>query len=99
VCEPDSEPPEPPAWRFEPPTEATRAALWAGAGPRRDEAGLNTLLSDPYPLARMIAASSLARRESRGAHRRADHPRPDPALDGVHMVVGADGTLRSERWL
>jgi L-aspartate oxidase len=87
-----------PAGRFEPPTVETRAALWRHAGPRRDAAGLERLLDDPYPLARMIAAAALARRESRGAHRRADFPRRDPALDGVHFTCGPGDEVRSERW-
>jgi L-aspartate oxidase len=88
-----------PAHRFEPPAEATRAALWRNAGPRRTPEALEALLGDPYPLARLIAATALARRESRGAHRRADLPRPDPALDGVHLVVGPDAGVRPERWV
>jgi L-aspartate oxidase len=98
VAEPSGPRPAPPAERFEPPTEATRAALWANAGPRRTPEALESLLADPYPLARLIAATALARRESRGAHRRADFPRPDPAFDGVHLVVGAGGEVRPERW-
>jgi L-aspartate oxidase len=92
------EPPEPPSWRFTPPTAATREAVWRGAGPLRDQAQLERLLADPYPLARMIARSALTRRESRGAHRRSDFPLPDPALDGVHVAVGADGEPRLVRW-
>ncbi len=88
-----------PSRRFEPPTEATRGAMWVNAGPRRTPEALESLLGDPYPLARLIAANALARRESRGAHRRADFPRPDPALDGVHFVVGPGGDVRAERWI
>ena len=87
-----------PRRRFEPPTAETRAAMWRHAGPRRDEESLAGLLDDPYPLARLIARSAIERRESRGAHRRSDFPLPDPALDGVHLVVGADGRIRHERW-
>jgi L-aspartate oxidase len=87
-----------PADRFEPPSVETRAALWRQAGPRRDAAGLERLLDDPYPLARMIAASALAREESRGAHRRADFPSPDAALDGIHFVSGPAAELSRERW-
>ena len=86
-----------PRARFGPPAEATRAALWANAGPRRTAEALETLLDDPYPLARMIAAGALARRESRGAHRRADFPRPDPQLDGHHLVVEPSGDVHAER--
>ncbi|HEY8467205.1 MAG TPA: FAD-dependent oxidoreductase [Solirubrobacterales bacterium] len=87
------------SWRFDPPTVETRAAVWRCAGPRRDAAGLRQLLEDPYPLARLIATAALAREESRGAHRRADFPLPDPELDGTHIVVTPEGTVRQERWL
>jgi L-aspartate oxidase len=87
-----------PERRFEPPTTQTRAALWRRAGPRRDAAGLERLLDDPYPLARMIASTALARRESRGAHRRTDYPRPDTRLDGVHFIAGPDEAIHEERW-
>ncbi len=92
-------PPEQPDWRFEPPTLATREAVWSLAGPRREPARLERLLDDEYPLARLIAAAALARRESRGVHRRADCPLPDPALDAAHLIVAPDGTLRLERWI
>jgi len=87
-----------PEWRFEPPMEATREAIWRRAGPRRDAATLEPLLDDPYPLARLIARAALDRRESRGPHRRTDHPLRDPALDGVHIVLGPGDQARSERW-
>jgi L-aspartate oxidase len=80
------------------PTEQTRAALWRHAGLQRDPAGLARLLDDPFPLARLIAASCLAREESRGAHQRTDHPGADPALDGVHTLVGGGTAPRFELW-
>ena len=92
------DPPAPPEWRFTPPAETTRDAVWRYAGPRRDAGSLEALVADPYPLARMVALSALERRESRGAHRRSDHPAPDPAMDRVHVVVGPDGSLRHQRW-
>jgi L-aspartate oxidase len=88
----------PAATRFVPPSAATRAALWRLAGLERDAAGLTELAADDYPLARLTAVSGLARAESRGAHQRRDHPGPDPALDGHHVVVDAAGTARLERW-
>jgi L-aspartate oxidase len=91
-------PPPLPEWRFEPPTAATRDAVWRLAGPRRDAAALAALLDDPYPLARLIALGALERRESRGPHRRSDYPLRQPELDGVHFVLGADGSTRRERW-
>jgi L-aspartate oxidase len=87
-----------PAWRFEPPTAETRESVWRHAGPQRDAASLEPLLDDPYPLARLIARASLDRRESRGPHRRADHPLQDPDLDGVHVAIEGDESLRTERW-
>jgi L-aspartate oxidase len=71
-------------------TQASRVALWRDAGIERDADGLRTLLEDPYPLVRLLAASALAREESRGAHQRRDFPALDPALDDHHTVVGAD---------
>jgi L-aspartate oxidase len=87
-----------PSWRFKPPTEATRAAVWEHAGPERDFEHLNGLLGDPYPLAGAIAASAIERCESRGVHRRRDYPLPDPRLDGIHLVVEPTGTIRADRW-
>lgn len=72
--------------------------MWEHAGPRRSEESLRALLSDPYPLARLIAASALAREESRGAHIRSDRPQTDPNLDCIHFVVESSGNLRKERW-
>jgi L-aspartate oxidase len=80
------------------PTEQTRAALWRHAGLQRDATGLGRLLDDPFPLARLIAASCLAREESRGAHQRTDHPGTDPALDGMHTLVGGGTAPRFELW-
>jgi L-aspartate oxidase len=92
------EPPAPGKWRFEPPTEATRDAVWALAGPRRDPERLSRLLEDPFPLASSIATLALARRESRGGHLRSDFPGVNPELDGIHFVLAVDGELRRESW-
>jgi L-aspartate oxidase len=69
---------------------STRAALWREAGIARSGEGLTRLLGDPHPLARLIARCALARRESRGAHRREDHPARDPALDHRHVVIAGE---------
>src|SRR5829696_8566656 len=97
--------PEPPAAarpdaaiRTVPPPDETRAALWRHAGLQRDPAGLRELLDDPFPLARLIGASCLAREESRGAHQRLDHPDTDPALDRMHTLVEADEQPSFEQW-
>ncbi len=87
------------AWRFEPPTVTTREAVWKHAGPQRDAAGLQPLLDDPYPLARLIARAALERCETRGVHRRSDFALPDPDLDHAHLVVDRGGELRLERWI
>ena len=94
----DGPPPPSPGWRFQPPTERTRADVWELAGPRRRGDQLERLLDDPYPLARLIAAAGLARRESRGSHRRSDFPLPDHELDAIHLMVGPAEALRTERW-
>ena len=93
-------PPRPPLpeWRFEPPAEATRDAVWRLAGPLRRPEQLRELREDPYPLARAIATSALERVESRGGHLRADRPGIDPELDGIHIVLGPDGDTRREAW-
>ena len=91
--------PAPPEWRFVPPTDETREAVWRYAGPMRNPDDLARLISDPYPLAGAIAASALARTESRGGHLRVDCPETDPALDGIHFVIAPDGTARREEWL
>jgi len=90
-------PPQPPEWRFEPPTEATRDAVWRLAGPLRRPEELRELLADPYPLAAAIARCALERHESRGGHLRADFPALDPEFDGVHFVFGSN-EVRRERW-
>ncbi|MEA2362805.1 MAG: L-aspartate oxidase [Thermoleophilaceae bacterium] len=99
-----SDPEPPPYVAFDeaihttPPPDETRAALWRHAGLRREPAGLRRLLDDPFPLARLIAASCLAREESRGAHQRADHPDTDPALDHMHTLVAGAAPPRFEQW-
>jgi L-aspartate oxidase len=95
---PAPSPPPPPDWRFDPPTEATRDAVWRLAGPLRRPEQLRTLLDDPYPLARAVAAAALEREESRGGHLRTDLPHIDPAWDGIHIVLGPDGATRREEW-
>jgi L-aspartate oxidase len=91
--------PEPPQWRFEPPSEETRDAVWRYAGPMRNPDDLARLISNPYPLARAIGASALDRAESRGGHLRRDRPDTDPDLDAIHVVVHPDGSVSEEHWL
>ena len=83
---------------LERPARATQAALWRDAGIVRTRAGLERLLGDPHPLARLIAACALRREESRGAHQRTDCPDTDPALHHRHTVIGADERPHPSRW-
>jgi L-aspartate oxidase len=90
---------EPPAGGPNPvPPRDTRAALWRLAGIEREAAQLRELLDDPFPLARMIAASALAREESRGAHQRADFPDADERFAGRHAVARGGDEPRFEHW-
>jgi L-aspartate oxidase len=93
-----AESPALPDWHFEPPTEATREAVWRLAGPLRNPTDLAALISNPYPLATAIATAALNRRESRGGHLRSDCPDTDAELDGIHFVLSPDGNVRREEW-
>jgi L-aspartate oxidase len=91
---------EPVAAGVKPPplSEESREALWRHAGLERDGPGLQTLTGDPYPLVRLIGGSALAREESRGAHRRRDHPDRDPELDDRHVMLEDGAAPVLERW-
>jgi L-aspartate oxidase len=89
----------PSSWRFDPPQQRTREAVWRLAGPLRRAEELALLERDPYPLARAIGAGANARRESRGGHRRDDFPALDPELDGIHLVQNPKGEIRHESWV
>ena len=80
------------------PERATQEALWNDAGIVRTRAGLQRLLADPHPMARLIAACALKREESRGAHQREDFPAVDDALDHHHSIIGSDEVPRLECW-
>ena len=85
--------------RTVPPPDETRAALWRLAGLQRDAGGLRELLDDPFPLARLIAASCLAREESRGAHQRMRPPRHRPRAGPHAYACGAAASEpRFEQW-
>jgi L-aspartate oxidase len=99
------EDPEPAAGAPEPepgpspvPPPETREALWRLAGLQRTREDLEKLRGDPFPLARLIAGSALAREESRGAHQRGDHPVTDTGRDHMHLIVDANGGARWEAW-
>jgi L-aspartate oxidase len=80
------------------PSRQTRDAMDRCLGIERTAESLRTLLDDPYPLTRLIAASALAREESRGAHRRADFPGRDAALDHRHLVPASNVHRAYESW-
>ncbi|RKQ94053.1 L-aspartate oxidase [Solirubrobacter pauli] len=81
------------------PTRETRANVWRLAGLERTQANLERLREDPYPLARLVAASALHRHETRGAHGRAEYPDTDPALDAHHTILDPDTEIpRFEAW-
>ncbi len=64
----------------------------------RTPEGLERLLADPHPLARLIARCALARTESRGAHLRADHPERDPRSTCATSVVAGEDELAWQTW-
>ena len=72
-------------------------ALWRDAGLIRSAQGLGRLLDSAHPLDRRIAASGLAREESRGVHFREDFPVESEALAG-HLVLHPGGQPVLEQW-
>jgi len=88
----------PPAHPVPPPSRETREAMWRHAGLVRTREGLEQLRDDPHPLPRLVAACALGRAESRGAHRRLEHPATDPDLDHRLAVVGSAAQVAYERW-
>jgi succinate dehydrogenase/fumarate reductase flavoprotein subunit len=48
---------------------------------------------------RLIADAALARTESRGAHQRRDFPDPDPAFEGLHVMMEPSGRPAFDRWV
>jgi L-aspartate oxidase len=84
---------------IEAPTRETRRAVWKLAGLERTAAELEQLAGDPYPLARLVAVSALARQETRGSHGRAEFPARDPDLDSMHSLLDAGADVpRFESW-
>jgi len=77
---------------------ATREALWHNAGIVRTADELSRLLECEHPLAQMVARCALERRESRGAHLRADYPARDPMCDRRHIVIDGAGALDWQTW-
>ena len=78
--------------------QATRTALWESAGIVRSPEGLQSLLSQGHPLARLIGRCALERTESRGAHIRIDYPELDSSLNHRHVVVAGEESTCWQRW-
>jgi L-aspartate oxidase len=78
-------------------TEEPGDALWRDAGLIRGAAGLTRLLDAAHPLVRLIAASALAREESRGVHFREDFPVESDDFAG-HLVLHPGQEPEVERW-
>jgi L-aspartate oxidase len=72
--------------------------MWRDAGLVRDGYGLEGLVRATHPVARLVARSALARRESRGGHFRADFPHEEPKLNGLHTVLRPGGEAAFEAW-
>jgi L-aspartate oxidase len=80
--------------------QTLRAAMSRDAGVVRDAAGLSRLLglidglqaqygaALPLVAARLVAANACARRESRGGHYRADHPRSADVAERTVLTLG-----------
>jgi L-aspartate oxidase len=81
-----------------PVTPELRDDLWEKVGLIRDAAGLASLTSSPHLLTSLVARSALAREESRGGHFRADFPKEDAALDGLHTVLRPGREPELESW-
>lgn len=79
-------------------SEADRAEMWRDVGLTREATGLARQVASPVALVRLVAASALARTESRGGHFRSDFPEADPALDGRHAVIRGDRSPTLEVW-
>ncbi len=89
----------PGTWLEEPVSPELRTRMWRDAGLVRDAAGLERILHVRHTLARLIARSALARRESRGSHFRADFPFEDDAFAEhtvIRSVIAEEVTF--ERW-
>jgi L-aspartate oxidase len=78
-------------------SDAERATLWREAGLIRGADGLSRLLDASHPLVRLLAASALAREESRGVHFREDFPVEDERLAG-HLVIHPNREPELEQW-
>jgi L-aspartate oxidase len=83
--------------RPQPVTTELRHTFWRNAGLIRDAAGLERLRREEHLIARLVAASALAREESRGAHFRADFPAENPRL-AAHVVLRPGEEPVLERW-
>ncbi len=79
-------------------SEDAREQMWCDVGLTRVADGLARQTTSPIPLARLVAASALARQESRGGHYRSDFPELDPTLDGRHAIIAGEAGPVLEAW-
>jgi L-aspartate oxidase len=105
-------PPVPERWQAAPPPQVLREAMSFHAGIERDGEGLRRALAtisaveragqnEPALLnmtatAKLIAAAALARRESRGAHFRADFPQTYTAAKRTFLTLAAAERIAQE---
>ncbi len=83
----------------EPPLAArARHELWLRAGLTRTASDLTALLDSPSLLARLLAASALARSESRGVHFRSDCPVEEASFASRHVLSAPGSPPTLERW-
>ena len=72
-----------------------RARRWSRGGLARSREGLERLLADEHPLARIVARCALLREETRGAHVRTDFPQPMPRWTACTASAGGEPAFGS----
>ena len=72
--------------------------MWRDAGLVRDREGLERLLDDPHPLARLVARCALLREETRGSHIRRDFPETEPGRSTCTTPSSRDDEPEFHLW-